>query len=362
MQKWQLASLTAALCAALAVSACGDQTAQKSNQTQTPTATTKNSQPGKGAVIGFAHCCIRGEISTMDSVEDTIKQVAEERGAKLLYANAEDSKHRDDADFQVNQVKQLIDQGAKVVILITSNGKKMKEIQQASVEYAQSKGAYIIAARRPLPKAIHSRFGNAFSVSSSTEAAGLHQGKMVANMWKQYPEWDKNGDGKVQYGILQGLEGNPKTIARTKNFLNAMNADGREVERIATADTDWERNKAKEAVAQWIKSGQINKMEILVANSDDLALGGLDALKEANKPLLPIFGLNAIDEAQEAIKKGEMAGSVLQDVPQQGRVAYRLAENLALGKRANDGIDLELEGGHTINVPYAIVTKVNENK
>ena len=60
MQKWQLASLTTALCAVLAVSACGDnQTATKSNQTQTSTAT-QGSQPGKGAVIGFAHCCIRG--------------------------------------------------------------------------------------------------------------------------------------------------------------------------------------------------------------------------------------------------------------------------------------------------------------
>ncbi|MBR3424694.1 MAG: hypothetical protein IKG79_01400, partial [Neisseriaceae bacterium] len=66
---------------------------------------------------------------------------------------------------------------------------------------------------------------------------------------------------------------------------------------------------------------------------------------------------NAIDEAQEAVKNGEMAGTVLQDVVGQSKLAYQIAENLALDKSASDGIDIPFDGGTTLNVPYAIIVK-----
>ena len=355
MNKLHILGVAAALSATMTLTACDQQS--ESEKTNTPSA--QKSQTTQGVTIGFAHCCVRGEISTMDVVEDTIKQLAQQRGATLLFETAEDSKHRDDLTVQPNQIKSMIDKGAKVIILISVNGKGAPEMQKEIVEYAQSKGVQIVAARRPLPKTVHTHFNNAISVASSTEGAGLHQGKMTSELWKKHPEWDRNGDGVIQYGLLQGAENYPKTLARTNSFIKAISADDHKLERIATEYTNWERPIAKDVVAKWIESGEIDKMEIIVGNSDDLALGALDALKEAGKQPIPIVGINAIDEAQQAIKNGEMAGSILQDVPEQGRVAYRVAENLALGKSATDGIDVQLEGGHTINVPYAVVTHDN---
>ena len=98
-------------------------------------------------------------------------------------------------------------------------------------------------------------------------------------------------------------------------------------------------------------------MEVIVGNTDDLVLGALDAFKEANMKPLPLFGMNAIDEAQEAVKNGEMAGTVLQDVVGQSELSYKIAENIALGKSPSDGIDIPFTGGTTLNVPYAIIVK-----
>ena len=348
MNKWKILGVNLALGAALALTGCGG---KQSGGGQ--------AEPDSSTIIGFAHCCVRGNISTMDKVEDVIKQEAAKRGVKLLFATAEESKHKDDLTIQVNQVKSMIDEGAKVIILITANAKGMAGMQKEIVEYANSKGVKIVAARRPLPTDVHINFANAVSVSSAADAAGIFQGKMTYDLWKKHPEWDKNGDAVIQYGLLQGLEGNPKTLARTNSFIKAVSMNDQKTERVASEYTNWERPIAKDLVAKWIASGEINKMEIIVGNSDDVALGALDAFREAGKQPLPIVGINAIDEAQQAIKNGEIVGSILQDVPEQGRVAYRVAENLALGKAVTDGISMPLEGGHTINVPYTVVTAEN---
>ena len=315
----------------------------------------------QGVTIGFAHCCVRGEISTMDASEDAIRQMAKERGTKLLFETANESQNKDDLTVQINQVKNMIDQGAKSVIVVfqAAKGDKGTAAKTEILEYAKSKGVTIIAARRPVDKQLGSRFDNVLSVASSASEAGAYQSKMVVEQWKKHHEWDSNEDGKMQFVILQGDKTNKKMEERTSAFMRTlMTSDiGDKIERIpALEETNSERNKAKEIVAGWIKSEQIKKIEVMVGNTDDLVLGALDAFKEANIPPLPLFGMNAIDEAQQAVKNGEMAGTVLQDVVTQSKLSYQIAENLALGKKANDGIDLQFTGGNTLNVPYSIIT------
>ncbi|MBR7001064.1 MAG: substrate-binding domain-containing protein [Neisseriaceae bacterium] len=359
MKKLKLLKLSAAMCAALALAACGQQAGggQQTSDNQTSGAPASN----KGVTIGFAHCCVRGEISTMDASEDAIKQMAAQRGVNLLFESANESQNKDDLTVQVNQVKKMIDQGAKSVIVIfqAAKGDKGQAAKTEILEYAKSKGVTIVAARRPADKALSSRFDNVLSVASSASEAGAYQSRMVVEQWQQHPEWDLNEDGKMQFVILQGDKTNKKMEERTSFFMRTLIGSdiGDRIERIpATEETNTERSKAKEIVASWIQSGQIKKIEVMVGNTDDLVLGALDAFKEANMPPLPLFGMNAIDEAQQAVKNGEMAGTVLQDVVGQSQLSYQIAENLALGKKAGDGIDLPFTGGTTLDVPYAIIT------
>ena len=366
MKKWRVLGISAALSAVLAVSGCGQ---QQSTSTQNTGATT-DKKPADTLVLGFAHCCERGQIRTMDAVEDVIRQEAEKAGVTMLFETAEETKHivkdengkdkemDDYYDLQPVQMKKLIDAGAKAIVLITVQGKDEEKMQAEMLAYAKVKGVPVVAVRRPLKKSIHSRFDNAYSVGSSPEAVPALQAKMIVEQWKKHPEWDKHGDGKIQFGLLRGKEGSSNDNLR-KNVPSKINASDLETQKIAEGIANWNREEGTAVVDGWIKSGDIDKMEIIISGSDDMALGALDALREAKKPVPPIFGFNAVKEAQEDIKTGEFGGSLLRDFTGHGRMAYKVAENLALGKSPIDGIDAELEGGTTINLPYDIVTQDN---
>ena len=373
MKKWRVLGISAALGAVLAMSGCGNQQASNSSNAA------KQDTPAKNElVIGFAHCCERGQISTMDAVEDIIKAEIDKAGMKMLFETAEETKHlvqgedgkplkdengkeKEMDDYytvQPAQMKKMIDAGAKAIILITVQGKDEEKMQTEMLEYAKEKGVSVIAVRRPLKKSIHSRFDNAYSVGSSPEAVPALQAKMIVEQWKKHPEWDKNGDGKIQFGLLRGKEGSSNDNLR-KNVPSKINASDLETQKIAEGIANWNRDEGSTVVNGWIKSGDIDKMEIIISGSDDMALGALDALRAAKKPVPPIFGFNAVKEAQEAIKSGEFGGSLLRDFGGHGKMAVKVAQNLASGKSPIDGIDAELEGGTTINLPYDIVTQDN---
>ena len=351
MNKKALLNICAGTLTALSLVACG----QQSGQTTQDTNNTIANKSAKGVTIGFAHCCVRGEISIMDKIEDTIKNAAEQNGANLLFESAEDSNHRGDLTIQPEIIKRMIDKGAKVIILNSALGKGAQEKQEEMVAYAQSKGAFIVAVQRVLPKTVHYRYTNAISVVSASKAPGLMQGKLVSDLWKTHPEWDKNGDGVIQFGLLKGAEGYPKTIDRTRGFYETLSIESK---RIAEEHTNWDRKKAKEITADWIKTGKFNQMEVIVCNSDDAALGAIDAVEEAGKPLPPIFGINATPDGQVAVKNGKITGTILQDIEEQARISYQVAENVALGKRPTDGVKYDLAGGE-INIPYTVITAEN---
>ena len=58
----------------------------------------------------------------------------------------------------------------------------------------------------------------------------------------------------------------------------------------------------------------VNKIEVIIANNDSMAIGAIQALQEYgyNKgdktKIIPVVGVDAIPEAQDLIKKGIMTG------------------------------------------------------
>lgn len=73
-----------------------------------------------------------------------------------------------------------------------------------------------------------------------------------------------------------------------------------------------------------------------------MALGAIESLKGFNKTL-PVFGVDAIPEALQKIKAGEMAGTVLNDAKGQATATFIMAANLAAGKDVSEGLDAKIE-------------------
>ena len=69
-----------------------------------------------------------------------------------------------------------------------------------------------------------------------------------------------------------------------------------------------------------------NKIEVVIANNDAMAMGAVEALKAHNKASIPVFGVDALPEALALVKSGAMAGTVLNDADNRAKATFELAK------------------------------------
>lgn len=105
-----------------------------------------------------------------------------------------------------------------------------------------------------------------------------------------------------------------------------------------------------------------NMVELVIANNDDMALGAISALQTAgyNKSsdkAIPVFGVDATDAAQSAIKSGSMVGTIKQDAEGMAKTITSIARNFLDGKDKFDGVESDnTVGTWRVNIPYATYT------
>ena len=208
----------------------------------------------------------------------------------------------------------------------------------------------------PGGKAIGS-YDMAYYVGTDPKESGIIQGDLIAKQWKAMPAMDLNKDGKIQFVLLKGEPGHPDAEARTKYVVDQLNKQGIQTEQLFMDTGMWDAAMAKDKTDAWLSSSRANDIEVIISNNDGMALGALEATKAHGKKL-PIFGVDALPEALQLIKKGDLAGTVLNDGVNQGKAVVQLSNNLAQGKAANEGTNWKLEN-RVVRIPYVGVDKDN---
>lgn len=208
----------------------------------------------------------------------------------------------------------------------------------------------------PGEKAIGS-YDNAYYVGTDPKESGIIQGDLIAKQWKANPELDLNKDGKIQFVLLKGEPGHPDAEARTKYVIEQLNTQGIQTDQLFMDTGMWDAALAKDKTDAWLSSARAKDIEVIISNNDGMALGALEATKAHGKKL-PIFGVDALPEALQLIKKGELAGTVLNDGANQGKAVVQLSNNLAHGKPAAEGTNWKLEN-RVVRIPYVGVDKDN---
>ena len=208
----------------------------------------------------------------------------------------------------------------------------------------------------PGAKAIGS-YEHAYYVGTDPKESGIIQGDLIAKQWKANPALDLNKDGKIQYVLLKGEPGHPDAEARTKYVVEQLNAKGIQTEQLFIDTGMWDAAMAKDKVDAWLSSSKANEIEVIISNNDGMAMGALEAARAHGKQL-PIFGVDALPEKLQLIKKGEIAGTVLNDGVNQGKAVVNLANNLSHGKPATEGTKWELKD-RVVRIPYVGVDKDN---
>lgn len=208
----------------------------------------------------------------------------------------------------------------------------------------------------PGAKAIGS-YDNAYYVGTDPKESGIIQGDLIAKQWKANPALDLNKDGKIQFVLLKGEPGHPDAEARTKYVVDQLNAQGIQTEQVFMDTGMWDAAMAKDKTDAWLSSSRANDIEVIISNNDGMAMGALEATRAHGKKL-PIFGVDALPEVLQLIKKGEIAGTVLNDGVNQGKAVVELANNLAHGKPATEGTKWVLKD-RVVRIPYVGIDKDN---
>lgn len=212
-------------------------------------------------------------------------------------------------------------------------------------------------------------YENAYQVTSTGGDYGASiQAQMVIDYWKEHPEMDKNGDGKLQLVYLMGDPGHTASQPRCDYLKSTIEDAGIEIDLLAEDTGMWVTATAKEKMDAWV-SKYGDEIECCVAGNDAMALGALSAVEaagfntdgEESSKYIPIYGIDALPEILSKIESGEITGSVLQDAKTQGQTVVKMAENLTSGKDAMDGIEgVEMEEeAKAVRVPYQAITKDN---
>jgi methyl-galactoside transport system substrate-binding protein len=304
-------------------------------------------------------CIYKFDDTFMSYVRNTIETAAKDK----IELSVQDSQF--DQPKQNDQVDQFITQK------VTGLAINMVDPSAVSVliKKAQAKKLPLVLFNREPVAADMAKYDKAYYVGAKAQESGTMEGQIVAKYWKENPAADLNKDGKIQYVMLMGDPSNTDAKFRTQFSIEAVQAAGIEVEKLAEDTAMWDRPKAQEKMAAWL-TAYAGKIEVVFANNDDMALGAIEACKAAGffkgKKYMPIVGVDATPPALDALAQGTLLGTVLNDATNQGLATFELAYSLASGKPASTSVAAlaDAEGkanpkGHYIWVPYQMVTKEN---
>ena len=200
------------------------------------------------------------------------------------------------------------------------------------------------------------RWKDVYYVGAEAEKSGELQGSLIIDKYtSDKSEIDKNGDGKIQYVMLEGEHGHQDTAIRTEYSIKTIVQNGIEVEKLADDTANWEFAQAKSKMTGWIKEFG-SEIEVVFSNNDDMALGAIEALKEAEIHNVIVVGVDGVTEALEAVKNDEMLGTVISNSIAQAEGIF----NIAYSKATNGDLsDVEGLEGKYIKTKHIKIDKNN---
>jgi ribose transport system substrate-binding protein len=237
--------------------------------------------------------------------KEGMQSYAKANNIRLLWNSA-----GNDVSTQASQVDQLINQRVNAIVIVPVQ--------------ADSLGPQLRAAKKAdIPIiVVNTSLANSDAVTSSVlpddVAAGAQEMEMMA----------KHLGGQGNIVILQGPLGSSPELDRTKGIESVL-AKYPGIKVLAKDTANWKRDEAVNKTKNWL-SGFGDRIDGIVAENDDMALGALQALSEAKKST-PVVGIDGIQDGLAAVKDGRLIGTSLQH----GRV--EMAEGLTVAQRVANG-------------------------
>jgi len=256
-------------------------------------------------VIGISMLSMQNEFIV--NISDEMQKKAEELGAELIIVDAERSPLK-----QIEQVESFIAQKVDVIILnpceFEASSPAVTKALEANIPIVN-----VNSATRVQPTSF---------VGSNDIESGRIAMKFIA---------EKLG-GKGNIVMIQGLNGQAAQIQREQGAKEIMEQFPG-LNMIAQQTAEWDRAKSMDLMQNWIQSFG-TKINAVFAHNDEMGLGAVKALQDAGmKDKVIVVSIDAIADALQAVKKGDLDATVFQDARKQGAGAIETAVKIARGQQ-----------------------------
>ena len=334
--KWKGLLFMSLLAGAVLATGCGG---QKSAD--------QGSGSGKQPTMGVA--IYKYDDTFMTGVRDAINKAGEGK-AKIEMVDSQNSQATQNDKVDLFISKKVNALGINIVDR-TAAGVIVDKAKNANIPV-------VFMNREPLPEAMNA-WDKTYYVGAKAEQSGTLSGEILAEYFKKNP----TKTGTINYVLLMGEPGHQDAELRSKYAPKALTDAGFQVNEIARDFANWDRVKGQEKMAAFI-AAYGDKIDAVIANNDDMALGAIEALKAAgyfqNGKFIPVVGVDCTAPALKSMKDGEMLGTVLNDAKNQGKAVYSLMDVLARGEvPTKDNVGFDISDGKYIWIPYIKVTREN---
>ncbi|MCP3763654.1 sugar ABC transporter substrate-binding protein [Domibacillus sp. A3M-37] len=228
-----------------------------------------------------------------------------------------------DAAKQMSQVETFISQGVDAIAIVPVDTESVSTI----VDMANAAEIPIVVVNRTYEGIEEA---TAFVGGNSIDS-GIIQMEAVAELL----------GGKGNVAIMNGQSGQEAEIKRTEGNKQVID-ENPGLKLVKEKNADWDRAKGMTLMENWLQSGE--KIDAVVANNDEMAIGAIMALEAAGKQdEVVVAGIDGTPDALEYVKSGKLKVSVFQDAAGQGSKGLEIAAKAAQGEEVEKMNFIEFE-------------------
>lgn len=377
MKKGMAMALTALMLASVATG-CGDNSNQNQGSVAEPPANNETTTAANGGnnetqaeggdtsqKVTVGACIYKFDDTFMTGVRNVMESKKAELNVDLSIVDSQNKQ-----PTQNEQVDTFITKGVNALAINPVD----RTAAGPLVDKAKAENIPIVFMNREPEADVMKSYDKVWYVGAKAEESGTMSGEIIAEYFEANPSADKNGDHKVQYVMLTGEPGHQDAVLRTDYSTRALKDKGWEGEQLASDTAMWDKVQATDKMKNFITAHTLDKIEAVICNNDDMALGAIEALKAEGyntgdeSKFIPVVGVDATAPALEAMGNGSLLGTVLNDAQNQGTATINIAAAASRGQKVNkDTIGYEVtdadgnvvEDGKYVWVPYVKVTKDN---
>lgn len=315
--------------------ACGGGTTGSSSEAGSTDAASAGSTTATttGDTVNVGVCIYKFDDNFMTLYRQELQRYMEEdlseKTGKTFKVQVQDGKN--DQAEQTNQIQNYIANGVDVLIvnLVQSSA------GQTVTDMCKDADIPVIFINREPEASVMESYDKATYVGADARQSGTYQGEIIL---ETSTKGDINGDGVVNYIMVQGDPENVDAQYRTEESIQALTDAGMEVKQLDIQRADWDQAKAQEIVANDLtKYG--DQIEVVFCNNDAMALGAKQALEAQGRVInedVYLVGVDALEEMVSDVQNGNATGTVFNDYLNQSATAANVAYLALQGEHIDD--------------------------